>query len=144
MSGTCVGWGGGAACCLPVGAGPFCPKGLSWAIAPSAEQSKANVRKVLTTRTAITVLREYPIVAVVAAFDSDPSAINSPLRLGRISWFRYSQLVQQERPVEGDFAEAVIASARSAVASVHVGVEDERVLVGLQGAQLCNILRGLP
>src|SRR5271165_837042 len=46
MSGTCAGCAGGAACCLPVGAGPFGPNGLSWATAPRAEESKAAARKV--------------------------------------------------------------------------------------------------
>src|ERR1019366_4977542 len=40
MSGTCAGCAGGAACCLPVGAGPFCPKGLSWATAKAPTHRK--------------------------------------------------------------------------------------------------------
>src|SRR5271167_2443778 len=57
MSGTCVGCAGGAVCCLPVGAGPFCPNGLSCATA-RAPLHRNNAA--MTTRKRTDVMTDGP------------------------------------------------------------------------------------
>src|SRR5450631_709645 len=57
MSGTFVGCAGGAACCLPVGAGPFCPNGLSCAAA-KVPTNKKNAA--MTTRQRADAMTDKP------------------------------------------------------------------------------------
>src|SRR5271166_7172405 len=104
MSGTCAGWAGGAACCLPVGAGPFCPNGLSWPITVSAEQSRVTARQVRSNPNSMRALREYLIVA---------PAIR--LWLGGGRRLRHAQLRQQERPIEGHLVDAIVTATGSPV-----------------------------
>src|SRR5262245_43844214 len=65
--------------------------------------------------------------------DSDPGDL-----------FLRSQLRQHERIVESDLMQMLVATGGSAVARCHVGLEQQDVAVGLQGAQLCRVLRRLP
>src|SRR5207247_3712056 len=55
-----------------------------------------------------------------------------------------ADLVEDEGEVEGRFAEGVVAPRGAAVARRHVGLEEERALVGLQRPELRHVLRGLP
>ena len=56
----------------------------------------------------------------------------------------YAELGEEEGVVEGDFFEVVVAAGGSAVAGVHVDVEEERGGVGFEGAELGDVFGGLP
>src|SRR6266568_182371 len=56
----------------------------------------------------------------------------------------YADLAEDVGVVEGRFAEGVVASGGSSMARRHVRLEEERVLVGLQGSELRDVLRGFP
>ncbi len=58
--------------------------------------------------------------------------------------FAYSQLRQQERVVESDFAEVVVAAGGAAVSCAHVDFEEKRIVVELQGAEFGDVFGGFP
>ena len=55
-----------------------------------------------------------------------------------------AELGEEEGVVEGDFFEVVVAAGGSAVAGVHVDVEEERRGVGFDGAEAGYVFGGLP